>query len=277
MSAFMLTSDVALLRIFPSRVQTVGAPDALVIQDLMRDALIIAKQRPLCACRSRRERVALHTKTPGFTEDAARGEIFSAIPRRRSWGNKPLVVRRSSPVSNVYRAYLSRLPDLTAFCSVPSSDTRSTTGWQGKLSKKSLAASCVLRREVVTTLPPSQVQGQNIQALITGFVQEEFPRYRTQRTIALSRIVGLEDNTGSSLNVLALTTRRPSLSTIRIVISYFFEFGRHRRGKWIGILRSCIGSSRRPLGNLVEGVRALEGGDFHSSARFPAEAMRSRS
>src|SRR6478609_7452162 len=75
----MLTSDVALLADLPITRAIMTSPDPVTIQDASRDVSEIANSDLFVLVDRKGKVVALHTKTPGFTESAATKYFHQSI------------------------------------------------------------------------------------------------------------------------------------------------------------------------------------------------------
>ena len=85
------------------------------------------------------------------------------------------MARGPSSLSNIYRAHLSGIEDRRGSARVPGYRIRNQrpAGRRSQQSCRQPGGVLLRKRVVATTLPPHQVQGDNIQALITGSAQED--------------------------------------------------------------------------------------------------------
>ena len=208
--------------------------------------------------------VALHTKTPGFTKKAAEKYFQESLDEDRGepshwWlGEHHLYQTFIEPI---YRG--SRTDGtLLGFLVIGYEINDRLAAEVSKVAGSQVAFSC--GNEIVgTTLTPAQVRGSGIQALIAGSTHDD-PReieIGSERFLATS---------------LVLSGSRPTPVRLSVLGSYDqatkFVDQLNRYLLLLGLAAILVGSGlvffishtfTRPLGNLVAGVRALEGGDFH--------------
>lgn len=260
----MLTSDVALLADLPITRAIMTSPDPVTVQDASRSVWEIAKNDLFVLVDRGGKVVALHTKTPGFTRDAAEKYFQQSLDEEGSetshwWlGDHQLYQTFIEPI---YRG--SRTDGtLLGFLVIGYEIDNRLAGSVSKVAGSQVAFS--YGNEVVaTTLPADQVRGQNLQALVTGSVQEQ-PRdieIGKERFLATSL-----DLSGSP----SLPVRLSVLGSYDQATHFLSELNRYL--VLLGLAAILVGSGlvffishtfTRPLGNLVAGVRALEVGDFH--------------
>ncbi len=260
----MLTSDVALLADLPITRAIMTSPDPVTIQDASQDISQIAASDLFVMVDRGGRVVALHTKTPGFTKEAAEKFFQQSLDDDRGesshwWlGDHHLYQTFVQPI---YRG--SRTDGtLLGFLVIGYEINDRLAAEVSKVAGSQVAFSC--GNEIVgTTLTPAQVQGGNIQDLIAGSAHDD-PRdieVGSERFLATS---------------LVLSGSRPTPVRLSVLGSYDqatkFLDQLNRYLLLLGLAAILVGSGlvfftshtfTRPLGSLVAGVRALEGGDFH--------------
>jgi len=260
----MLTRDVALLADLPITRSIMSSSDPLTIQDASQSVWQIARFDLFVLVNASGKVVALHTKTPGFTTDAAEKYFQQSMNDDGSdtshwWlGDHHLYQTFIEPV---YRGSRTE-GTLLGFLVIGYEINDRLAGEVSKVAGSQVAFS--YGNEVVaTTLSPSQTQGGNIQSLIAGSVHDE-PRdldIGKERFLATSLELATVRNMPVRLSVLGSYDQ---------ATKFLGELNRYLL--LLGFAAILIGSGlvfflshtfTRPLGNLVAGVRALEGGDFH--------------
>jgi signal transduction histidine kinase len=260
----MLTSDVALLADLPITRAIMTSPDPVTIQDASQNISQIAASDLFVLVDRGGQVVALHTKTPGFTKEAAEKYFQQSLDEDRGetshwWlGEHHLYQTFIEPI---YRG--SRTDGtLLGFLVIGYEINDRLAAEVSKVAGSQVAFSC--GNEIVgTTLMPAQTEGGSIQDLIAGSVRDE-PKdveIGSERFLATS---------------LVLSGSRPTPVRLSVLGSYDqatkFVDQLNRYLVLLGLAAILVGSGlvffishtfTRPLGSLVAGVRALEGGDFH--------------
>ena len=259
----MLTGDVALLADLPITRAIMTAPDPGTIQDASQSVSEIANSDLFVLVDRTGKVVALHTKTPGFDREAAERYFQQSLDEggeSSHWwlGDHHLYQSFIQPIYRGSRTEGTLLGFLVIGYEI---DQRLATE-VSKVAGSQVAFSCG-DEVVATTLPESQVQGGRFQSLITGSVQEQ-PRdvqIGKERFLATSLELSGSRSTSVRLNVLGSYDQ---------ATKFLDELNRYIL--LLGLAAIVVGSAlvffvshtfTRPLGNLVVGVRALEGGDFH--------------
>ena len=260
----MLTNDVALLADLPITRAIMTASDSPTIQDASQSIAAIANSDLFVLVNRKGKVVALHTKTPGFSSDEAERYFQQSLDEDQGdsshwWlGGHHLYQTFIQPVYNGSRTD----GFLLGFLVIGYEINDRLAGEVSKVAGSQVAFSCG-DEVVATTLPPSQTQGGKFQSLITGSVQEQ-PRdvqIGDERFLATS----LELSSSQALRV-----RLSVLGSYDQATKFLGQLNRYI--VLLGFAAIVVGSGlvffvshtfTRPLGNLVGGVRALEGGDFH--------------
>jgi signal transduction histidine kinase len=206
--------------------------------------------------------VALHTKTPGFTPEAAEKYFHQSLDEEDSshwwFGAHHLYQAFVQPVYFGSRADGRLLGFLVIGYEIDDRLARQVS----KVAASQVAFS--YGNEVVaTTLPPSQMQSDIVRTLVTVGATQEEPR---------DIEVGREHFLATSLELSGQQTIPVRLSVLGSYdqATQFLD-QLNRLLLLLGLAAVVVGSGlvflvshtfTRPLGNLVDGVRALERGDF---------------
>jgi len=260
----MLTSDVALLADLPITRAIMTAPDPATVQDASQGiSQIAASDLFVMVDRSGRV-VALHTKTPGFTREAAEKYFQQSLDEDRGesshwWlGEHHLYQTFIEPI---YRGTRTE-GTLLGFLVIGYEINDRLAAEVSKVAGSQVAFSC--GNEIVgTTLTQSQVQGGSIQDLIAGSTHDD-PReieIGSERFLATSLLLSGSRPTPVRLSVLGSYDQATKFVTQ--LNRYLLLLGLAAILVGSGLVFFISHTFTRPLGNLVGGVRALEGGDFH--------------
>ena len=260
----MLTSDVALLADLPITRAIMTAPDPATIQDASQGiSQIAASDLFVMVDRSGRV-VALHTKTPGFTGEAAEKYFQQSLDEDRGepshwWlGEHHLYQTFIEPI---YRGTRTE-GTLLGFLVIGYEINDRLAAEVSKVAGSQVAFSC--GNEIVgTTLTPAQVQGGSIQNLIAGSVHDDAREIEigNERFLATSLLLSGSRPTPVRLSVLGSYDQATKFVTQ--LNRYLLLLGLAAILVGSGLVFFISHTFTRPLGNLVGGVRALEGGDFH--------------
>ena len=260
----MLTSDVALLADLPITRAIMTSPDPVTIQDASQDiSQIAASDLFVMVDRSGRV-VALHTKTPGFTREAAEKYFQQSLDEDRGepshwWlGEHHLYQTFIEPI---YRGTRTE-GTLLGFLVIGYEINDRLAAEVSKVAGSQVAFSC--GNEIVgTTLTPAQVQGGSIQNLIAGSVHDDAREIEigNERFLATSLLLSGSRPTPVRLSVLGSYDQATKFVTQ--LNRYLLLLGLAAILVGSGLVFFISHTFTRPLGNLVGGVRALEGGDFH--------------
>lgn len=260
----MVTSDVALLADLPITRSIMSNSDPLTIQDASRDVWQIASFDLFVMVNSSGKVVALHTKTPGFTREAAEKYFQQSFDEDRGEASHWWLGEHHLYQTFIEPVYRGSRTDgtLLGFLVIGYEIDDRLAAEVSKVAGSQVAFSC--GDEVVgTTLSPAQVQGGSIRELIAGSIQDQ------PRDIQ----IGEERFLATSLE---LSGSRPTAARLSVLGSYDqatrFVDQLNRYLLLLGLAAILVGSGlvflishtfTRPLASLVAGVRALEGGDFY--------------
>jgi signal transduction histidine kinase len=260
----MLTSDVALLADLPITRAIMTSPDPVTIQDASQGISQIAASDLFVLVDRGGRVVAIHTKTPGFTKDAAEKYFQQSLDEDRGetshwWlGDHHLYQTFIEPI---YRG--SRTDGtLLGFLVIGYEINDRLADIVSKVAGSEVAFSCG-NEIVATTLMPAQVEERSIRDLIEGSVQND-PRdveIGGDRFLATSLILSGSRETPVRLSVLGSYEQATKL--VSQLNRYLLLLGLAAILVGSGLVFFISHTFTRPLGELVAGVRALEGGDFY--------------
>jgi signal transduction histidine kinase len=260
----MLTNDVALLADLPITRAIMTSPDPVTIQDASQSISEIANSDLFVMVDRTGKVAALHTKTPGFSREAAEKYFQQSLDEDRGetshfWlGDHHLYQTFIEPI---YRGSKTD-GTLLGFLVIGYEINDRLAAEVSKVSGSQVAFSCG-GEIIATTLHPAQAQSGNLQAFTTGSVQE------TPRDIE----IGSERFLATSLDLSGSKTAPVRLSVLESydqATKFLDQLNRYLM--LLGLAAILVGSGlvffishtfTRPLGSLVAGVRALEVGDFH--------------
>jgi signal transduction histidine kinase len=262
----MLTTDVALLADLPITRAIMTSPDPVTIQDASQDVWQHARSSSdLFVLVDRGGRVvALHTKTPGFTKEAAAQFFKQSLDddhgESSHWwlGDHHLYQTFIEPI---YRG--SRTNGvLLGFLVIGYEINDRLAAEVSKVAGSQVAFSC--GNEIVgTTLMAAQVEAGSIQNLIAGSAHDD-PRdieIGNERFLATSLVLSGSQETPVRLSVLGSYDQATKF--LDQLNRYLLLLGLAAIVVGSGLVFFISHTFTRPLGNLVVGVRALETGDFH--------------
>lgn len=258
----MLTNDVALLADLPITRAIMGSPDPVTIQDASQDISQIAASDLFVLVDHRGKVVALHTKSPGLTREAAEKYFEQSLDEERGshwWlGDHHLYQTFIEPIYRGTRTDGTLLGFLVIGYEINdrlAAKVRKVAGSDVAFSSGS---------EIVgTTLTPSQVQSGSIHDLIAGSVHND-PRdieIGSERFLATSLVLSGSGPTPVRLSVLGSYDRATKF--VDQLNRYLLLLGLAAILVGSGLVFLISHTFTRPLASLVAGVRALEAGDFH--------------
>jgi signal transduction histidine kinase len=259
----MLTNDVALLADLPITRSIMTSADAVTIQDASEPVYKIAGSDLFVLFDGSGKIVALHTKTPGFSRAAAAKYFAQSLDENRGeishwWlGEHHLYQTFIEPVYRGSRTEGTLLGFLVIGYEINDRLAEEVSNVAG-----SQVAFSIGNEIIATTLPP-QPQSGDLHALITGSVQDEPHDIEIGNERFLATSIELS---GSK----TLPVRLSVLGSYDQATRFFGELNRYLL--LLGLAAVLVGSGlvffishtfTRPLASLVDGVRALEGGDFY--------------
>src|SRR6202030_2684963 len=165
----MLTSDVALLADLPITRAIMGSPDPVTIQDASEDISQIANSDLFVLVDHRGQVVALHTKTPGFTREAAEKYFQQSLGEDRGESSHWWLGDHHLYQTFIQPIYRGTRTDgtLLGFLVIGYEINDRLASQVSKVAGSQVAFSC--GNEIVgTTLTAAQAQGASIRNLIEG-------------------------------------------------------------------------------------------------------------
>ncbi|MFZ0541145.1 MAG: ATP-binding protein [Candidatus Sulfotelmatobacter sp.] len=258
----MLTHSAELVAYLPITRSILTAHDPATIQDASKDVWPLTGSDLLVLADRDGKVVALHTKSPGFTRDAAQSYFQRSLNEEDSshwwFGAHHLFQTFVQPV---YFGSKTEGP-LLGFLIIGYEIDDRLAREVSKVSASQVVFS--YGDEIVaTTLTPSQTESPGVRALAGGLSQS------APRDVE----VGKENFVAASLD---LSSQQQTPVRLTVLGSYDqaakFLDNLNRLLLLLGFTAVLIGSGlvflishtfTRPLASLVEGVRALEHGDFH--------------
>jgi signal transduction histidine kinase len=258
----MLGRSVELLADLPITRALMTGADPVTIQDASRDVWQIAGSDLFVLVDRGGKVVALHTKTPGFTAEAAAKYFHQSLDEEDSshwwFGAHHLYQAFVQPIFFGSKADGRLLGFLIIGYEIDDRVARQVS----KVATSQVAFS--YGNEVVaTTLTPAQMESASVRDLVAGSAQGD------PRDIE----VGKEHFLATSLELSgqqAMPVRLSVLGSYDQAARFLDQL--NRLLLLLGLAAVVIGSGlvfvishtfTRPLGSLVAGVRALERGDFH--------------
>jgi signal transduction histidine kinase len=260
----MLTGDVALLADLPNTRAIMTSADPVTIQDASQDiSQIAASDLFVLVDRSGRV-VALHTKTPGFTAEAAEKYFQQSFDEDRGESSHWWLGEHHLYQTFIEPIYRGTRTDgtLLGFLVIGYEINDRLAAKVSKVAGSQVAFS--FGNEIVgTTLTPTQVQGGSIHDLIGGSVHDD-PRdikIGSERFLATSLFLSGSRTTPVRLSVLGSYDQATKF--VDQLNRYLLLLGLAAILVGSGLVFFLSHTFTRPLGSLVAGVRALESGDFH--------------
>jgi signal transduction histidine kinase len=260
----MLTSDVALLADLPITRAIMTASDPATIQDASQRISYIASFDFLILVDRGGRVVALHTKSPGFTGEAAEKYFQQSLDEDRRESSHWWLVNHhlyQTFIEPIYRGSRTE-GTLLGFLVIGYEINNRLAEEVSKVASSQVAFS--FGNEIVgTTLTPEQVQSGAIHDLIGGSVQDE-PRdieIGSERFLATSLVLSGSQAAPVRLNVLGSYDQAAKF--VDQLNRYLLLLGLAAILVGSGLVFFISHTFTRPLGSLVAGVRALESGDFH--------------
>ncbi len=262
----MLTSDVALLADIPLTRAIMTSTDPVTIQDASQDVWQHARSSSdLFVLVNRTGKVvALHTKTPGFTPEAAEQYFQQSLNEDEGdsshwwFGAHHLYQVFVQPI---YRGSRTE-GTLLGFLVIGYEINARLAAEVSKVAGGQVAFS--YGNEVVaSTLTSQQAQSGSIQNLIAGSVQSDPRDIDIGKEDFLATSLVLSGSGSSPVRLSVLGSYDQATRFINQLNRYLLLLGLAAILVGSGLVFFLSHTFTRPLGNLVAGVRALEGGDFH--------------
>ena len=261
----MLTSDVALLAYLPLTRAIMTSTDPVTIQDASQDVWQHARSSSdlfVLVDRSGRV-VAMHTKTDGFTREAAEKYFQQSLDDEAAdsshwwYGGHHLYQAFVQPI---YRGSTTE-GTLLGFLVIGYEINQPLAAIVSKVAGSQVAFS--YGGEVVaTTLSPAQVQGGGVKDLVSGSLQSDPHDVEIGKEHFLATSIALSGTRDAAVRLSVLGSYDQATKFIDQLNSYLLLLGIAAVLVGSGLVFFLSHTFTRPLASLVDGVRALEGGDF---------------
>ena len=260
----MLKNDVALLAYLPITRSIMSNSDSLTIQDASREVWRIASSDLFVLVNESGKVVAIHTNTPGFSREAAEKYFQQSFEEDRGEGSHWWIGGHhlyQTFIQPIYRGSPTE-GTLLGFLVIGYEINDRLAAEVSKVAGSQVAFSCG-DEVIATTLPSAQVQGGDLRAFITGSPQESLRDVEIgkERFLATSLDLSRSNTTPVRLNVLESYDQATKF--LDQLNRYLLLLGLAAILVGSGLVFFVSHTFTKPLGNLVVGVRALEGGDFH--------------
>ena len=262
----MLTSDVALLADLPITRAIMTAPHPATIQDASQDVWQHARSSSdlfVLVDRSGQV-VALQTKTPGFTKEAAEKYFQESLDEDRGESSHWWLGEHHLYQTFIEPIYRGSRTDgtLLGFLVIGYEINDRLAAEVSKVAGSQVAFSC--GSEIVgTTLMPAQTEGGSIQSLIAGSVHDDPRDIEIGSERFLATFLQLSGSREMPVRLSVLGSYDQATKFVDQLNRYLLLLGLAAILVGSGLVFFISHTFTRPLGSLVAGVRALEGGDFH--------------
>lgn len=260
----MLTNDVALLADLPITRAIMTGPDPVTIQDASRDVANVANSDLFVLVDRSGKVVALHTKTQGFTQEAAEKYFQQSLDEDRGESSHWWLGGHHLYQTFIEPVYRGSKTDgvLLGFLVIGYEINEKLAAEVSKVAGSEVAFSCG-DEIVASTLPLSQVQARNIQQLVSGSAQEEPHDIELGKERFLATSLQLSGSRTTPVRLSVLGSYDQATKFVDELNRYLLLLGFAAVLVGSGLVFFISHTFTRPLGTLVGGVRALEGGDFH--------------
>ena len=260
----MLTSDVSLLADLPITRAIMTSPDPVTIQDASRDISDIASSDLFVLVDRSGRVVALHTKTPGFTPEAAEKYFQQSLDEDRGESSHWWLGEHHLYQSFVEPIYRGSRTDgtLMGFLVIGYEIDDRLAAEVSKVAGSQVAFSCG-DEIVATTLAPSQLQTGALQTLTRGAVQEAPRDVQVGKERFLATSLDLSGSRATPVRLSVLGSYDQATKFVDQLNRYLLLLSLAAIVVGSALVFFVSHTFTKPLGALVEGVRALEGGDFH--------------
>lgn len=261
----MLTSGVALLADLPLTRAIMTSTDPVTIQDASQDVWQHARSSSdlfVLVDRSGRV-VAMHTKTDGFTRDAAEKYFQQSLDEESAdsshwwYGGHHLYQAFVQPI---YRGSTTE-GTLLGFLVIGYEINQPLAAIVSKVAGSQVAFS--YGGEVVaTTLTPEQVRAGGVKDLVSGSLQSDPHDVEIGKEHFLATSIALSGSRDAAVRLSVLGSYDQATRFIDQLNSYLLLLGIAAVLVGSGLVFFLSHTFTRPLASLVDGVRALETGDF---------------
>lgn len=260
----MLTNDIALLADLPITRAVMSNSDPVTIEDASRHIWQIGDFDLFVLVNESGKVVALHTNTPGFTREAAEKYFQQSMDEDRTqashwWlGEHHLYQTFIAPVYRGSRTDGTFLGYLVIGYEINEPLAKRVS----KVAGSQVAFSCG-DEVIASTLPAGQMQGGNLRAFLTGSPQEAPHDLDIGDERFLATSLDLSGSKATPVRLSVLQSYDQATKFLDQLNRYLLLLGVAAILVGSGLVFFVSHTFTRPLGSLVAGVRALEGGDFH--------------
>jgi signal transduction histidine kinase len=260
----MLTSDVSLLAYLPITRAIMANSHPATIQDASQAVFEIANNDLFVLIDRNGKVVALHTKTPGFSRDAAEKYFRQSLDENREASSHWWLGEHHLYQTFIEPVYLGSQSDgtLLGFLVIGYEINDRLAAEVSKVAGSQVAFSSG-DDVIATTLPRDQVKAGVIQSVINRSVALDAHDVEIGRERFLATSLQLSESGPSPVRLTVLGSYDQATRFLDDLNRYILL---------LGLAAIFIGSAlvffvshtfTRPLGHLVGGVRALAAGDFH--------------
>ena len=258
----MLTRSAQLVADLPITRAIMTAHDPATIQDASRDVWQLTGSDLLVLANRDGAVVALHTKSPGFTREAAAQYFQRSLNEEDSshwwFGDHHLYQTFVQPV---YFGSKTEGP-LLGFLIIGYEIDNRLAHEVSKVSASQVAFS--YGDEIVaTTLPPTQSQSSTLQALSAGALQSGPRDVKLGNELFLATSLDLSSQQEAPVRLTVLGSYDQAAKFLDKLNRLLLLLGLTAVLLGSGLVFVISHTFTRPLASLVGGVRALEHGDFH--------------
>ena len=258
----MLTHAAELVADLPITRAIMTAHDPATIQDASRDVWQLTGSDLLVLANRNGEVVALHTKSPGFTREAAQQHFQQSLNEEDSshwwYGVHHLYQTFSQPVYFGSRTEGPLLGFLIIGYEIDDRLAREVS----KVSARQVAFS--YGNEIVaTTLTAAQSEGSAVRDLAAGSSEGNPHEVEVGRELFLATSLDLSKQQETPVRLIVLGSYDEAAKFLGNLNRLLLLLGLTAVLIGSGLVFVICHTFTRPLGSLVEGVRALERGDFH--------------
>ena len=258
----MLTRDVALVADVPLTRSIMTGSDPVTIQDASQYVWQHARSDLFVLVDRNGKVVALHTKTPGFSREAAEKYFKQSLDEddpSHWWFDAHHLYQAF--VQPIYRGS-STEGTLLGFLVIGYEINDRLAREMSKVAASQVVFS--FGNEVVaTTLSPAQMQSASVQDLMMGAVQGDPRDVTVGKEHFLATSLALSGEQATPVRLIVLGSYDQASKFLGQLNRYLLLLGFLAVLVGSGLVFFLSHTFTRPLGNLVAGVRALERGDFN--------------
>lgn len=260
----MLTNDVALLADLPITRAIMTSPDAVTIQDASQSISEIANSDLFVLVDRRGKVVGLHTKSSGFTPAEAQKHFQESLGEDHGasshwWlGGHHLY---QTFIESIYRGNRTDGTLLGFLVIGYEIDNRLATE-VSKVAGSQVAFSYG-DDVVASTLPANEMQAAALPQLLAGHAHEETRDIQIGKERFLGTSLELSGSRTTPVRLTVLESYDQATKFLDQLNRYLLLLGLAAVMIGSGLVFFVSHTFTRPLGSLVEGVRALAAGDFH--------------